>query len=103
MQQMTTLLLTVDSDVVEELFTLLREHDPGVQRSRRKNLDGAAATSWILVAGVAVQSAPAILAQLRAFLTRNRVGVLEADGIKITNPGPEDVDKVLDVLRSPKG
>lgn len=91
MAETMTMVLTCDADAVEDLYALLREHDADAQRSTRRNLDGEAATTWVLVAGVAVQTAPALLDSLRKFLTRNRVEEIKVGDVTVRNPGPEEI------------
>ncbi|WP_109524655.1 hypothetical protein [Nocardia aurea] len=99
---METIILTCGADDVDEIDRHLSENGVAAQRSPRRQLDGAAATTWVLVAGVAVQSAPAILTSLRDLLTRNRVRELKIGDVTIVNPSPADVDKLLEERREPR-
>ncbi|WP_433579234.1 hypothetical protein [Nocardia brasiliensis] len=96
---METFVIACEADEVDEIDSSLRENGVTAQRSPRRQLDGAAATTWVLVAGVAIQSAPAILASLRDLLVRKRVSELKFGDVTITNPNPEDVAKLIEVLR----
>ncbi|MFI9508468.1 hypothetical protein [Nocardia sp. NPDC052566] len=97
---METLIITCGAEVADEVDARLRANDITAQRSPRRNIDGAAATTWVLVAGVAVQSAPAILNSLRDLLTRKQVGEFTFGDVTISNPSPEDVAELIEVLRT---
>lgn len=77
------------------LVSLLSEHGLKPQSSQRRNLDGSAAVSWIVLASVTIRTAPVFLRVLSEFLTRNRVQRIEVSGVTIDNPRPEDVDRLL--------
>lgn len=94
------LLITCEPEAVKPLEQVLTELDVRPQSSLRRNLDGVAATSWLVVAGMAVTQAPAVIQALTELLSRNRVRRIECAGVVIDNPRPEDVDRLLAALPS---
>jgi hypothetical protein len=96
---MSALLITCPEDAVEEVDTVLGAHGVVSQRSPRRNLDGSAVTSWMVVAAVAVRTAPAVLESLRDLLNRGRVEEISFGDVKIVNPRPDDVEKLIEVIR----
>lgn len=89
------LIVVSDEDLVGPLVQLLDAHGATASSSSRRNLDGAAVTSWLVIAGVAIQAAPDILRALTEFLTRHRVHRIEFNGVVVENPRPEDVDEIM--------
>lgn len=96
---MTVLLIAGDAESVEEFDAVLRALGVSAQRSPRRNLDGAAVTAWVLAASVGLRMAPAILIAVRDLLNRKRVQELTFGDVKITNPSPDDVAKLIETLR----
>jgi hypothetical protein len=94
-----TLILTCtaeDVDAVQEFFTA---QEADVQASPRRQLDGASATTWIVAATFAIKAAPLMVNALREFLTRNNVREIKFGDVSITNPRPEDTEKLIEVIR----
>jgi hypothetical protein len=78
-----------------ELDGSLRPRALDVQASERRNLDGAATASWVVVATVLIESLPATLQALAGFLRRNQVEAIQVGELVIKNPRPEDVEAAL--------
>ncbi|MDB5910961.1 MAG: hypothetical protein JWP34_5075 [Massilia sp.] len=89
------LMITCDEELVAPLHELMRSRGLDAQASERRNLDGAALTSWLVLAGVAVKVAPELLREITGFLGRDRVRRIEYDGFVIENPRPQDVDELV--------
>jgi hypothetical protein len=86
------MVITCPSETVEPLTVLSSEHDAEVQSSDRRNLDGEALTSLLVIISVGIKTAPAFLQALTKFLQRNQVERIECEGIVIEKPRPEDVE-----------
>src|SRR5690242_7575971 len=99
MSGQTTVVLTCDASVADELRRVLADGGADVQAYSQRQLDGSAAASWVFLATVAIRPTPALLDSLRAFLTRNHVGKVTVGDVTITSPRPEDVDTLLEIVR----
>ena len=89
-----TVILT-DPGEVEQLraqLTAITGEEPLV--SDRRGIDGSAA-GWLLLATTTVQALPAILDSIRGLITRNAVGEIEVDGVRMVKPRPGDIDRLL--------
>jgi len=94
--------MTCDAEDYDLIRKVIAEHADEVQASPRRQLDGASAVSWVLVAAIAVQKAPALIHAIGDFLTRNSVREIKVGKVSITNPQPEDVTRILDMLEQSK-
>jgi hypothetical protein len=95
------LIVVSQEDTASNLLSVLRDQGLQPQSSGRRNLDGAAVSSWLVVASIAVKMAPDILRALADLLRHNQVDSIEYDGFKIVHPRPEDVDEILKRLPPP--
>jgi hypothetical protein len=93
-----TLLITCDSEIIEDLRDAISGQDALVQTSPRRQIDGASATSWLLVVTVAIHTAPQLLQAIRDLLTRNNIREIKFDKVSITNPRAEDIPRILDAI-----
>jgi len=89
------MMITCDKAAVREIERLLDSRDIAFQSSERRNLDGVAVTSWLVLAGVALKVAPDLIRALTEFLRRNQVQKIEYRGLVIDRPRPEDVDAII--------
>jgi hypothetical protein len=100
----TSLTLICDGEQIPALTATLENAGVDVQVSQLRQLDGAAATSWIAVATVAIPTVPVLLDSLREFLTRNRPKKLtitrNGEQLDIDNPDPAAVDRLIDFMTS---
>lgn len=91
-----TLIVQCAPDEAEPLVAALAAHAVVAQATPRLSLDGAVATSWLVVAGIGLRAAPEILRRVSEFLTRDRVESIEIDGLVVKNPRADDVRKIID-------
>lgn len=103
MDEIGSLFVECDPEAAGELRRILEAQGSEVEGSSRRQLDGAQAESWVLVATMAVQTAPRILDALKGFLTRDAVKSVTAGDIKIENPRPEHVQQLLDAAMAHRG
>lgn len=89
------MMIVCDKAAVHEIEQVLSTYDIAFQSSERRNLDGAALTSWIVLAGVAVKVAPDLIRALTEFLRRHQVQRIEYGTIVIDRPRSQDVDAIL--------
>ena len=94
-EDVAVLTLFCESTQVQALRASLAPKGLDVQTSERRNLDGTAVESWLVLATVAVQSLPATLQALTSFLRRNKIESLQLGDLVINNPRPEDVEAAL--------
>lgn len=94
------LIIKCDADVLDELSALLREAEVTVETSPQRHLDGGQVNDWIVLATVAIQTAPALLDALSRFLTRNNLVSVSYGDIEIKNPRPEDVPALVSGIES---
>jgi hypothetical protein len=94
-----TLLVTCAAEDVGLIRELLVAQDADVQASPRRQLDGASVTTWVIAATVAIRTMPLVINALRDFLTRNNVREIKFGEVSITNPRPEDTEKLIEVIR----
>jgi hypothetical protein len=87
---------------VSQLEEAMRGGGADVQTSPRRQLDGAAVTSWVTVATAGIAAAPALLGSLRQFLTRNHPKSIQYGDLVIENPGPAAVDAIVAHMTSHK-
>ncbi|MFI2710216.1 hypothetical protein ACH495_08815 [Micromonospora sp. NPDC018662] len=99
-----TLVVVCAEDAAQPLVEVLDARGVAAQASGRRNLDGAAVTSWMVVAGVALKMAPDILRALAELVKQFRVGRVEMNlderTIAVDNPGPADVEELLRQFRT---
>jgi len=94
-ERVEVLIATADEDDASALRAALGPAAPeGVHVFERKNLGGDAAT-WLVLASVLAPQIPAVLTFVLALVNRNRVGVLKVGDVEITNPTPEQVERLL--------
>jgi hypothetical protein len=94
-----TYLITCDGDQGEATRGALVHAGAEVQATEKHMLDGATVTSWMMVATVAITTAPAFLRALKDLLSRNAVRSITYGDMTITNPRPEHVDQLLKDLQ----
>jgi hypothetical protein len=92
-------LITCDADQGEATREALANAGAEVQAAEKHMLDGATATSWMMVATVAITTAPAFLGALKDLLSRNAVRSITYGDVTITNPRPEHVKQLLEDLQ----
>jgi hypothetical protein len=100
MDEEAALIILCDEDTSSRLLSVLSQHGIAPQASQRRNIDGSAAVSWMILASMAIRTAPDVLRALSQFLTRDRVRRIEFSGLTIDNPRPEDVDAIINGLSS---
>jgi hypothetical protein len=91
----TTLVFDCAAEEVVAVSSALQSAGAQVQGSERQMLDGSTATAWVMVATTAITAAPAMLNALKDFLRRDAVTSVSVGGVTITNPRPEDVERIL--------
>jgi hypothetical protein len=91
-----TLMIECAPDEAEPLVAALAEQEVAAQATPLYGLDGAAATSWLVVEGIGLRAAPEIIRRIGDFLTRDRVESIEVDGLVVKNPRAADVQKIID-------
>jgi hypothetical protein len=89
------LMIHCDEAAVHEIEQTFVTHGIAYQSSGRRNLDGAALTSWLVLAGVAVKVAPDLIRALTEFIRRHQVQRIEYGSLVIDRPRPEDVDAIV--------
>ena len=87
--------ITCGPDVGDQLRSVVHIEGVDVEGAQRRGLDGTQAASWMVVATVAIKSAPTFLQALKEFLTRNQVSAITVGSTTIQNPRPVDVDRLL--------
>ncbi|HZO69828.1 MAG TPA: hypothetical protein VFB74_32945 [Kribbellaceae bacterium] len=97
-----TLVVEGDKAAAEAVAAALTGAGVPSQTSGRRNLDGAAVTSWLVVAGLAVQAAPAALRALAEVVKQFRVGRIEIDipagKLVADNPRTGEIQSLLQQL-----
>jgi hypothetical protein len=94
----TTILIICDEKVVQPLLSVMDRHGIVAQSSKRRNLDGADVTSWVVVASIAIKFAPEILRAIADVLRSGRVQSIKYGNFVIEYPQPEDVEQIIDRL-----
>ena len=89
-------LVTSDQGAAEEAAREL-SGTPGDEPlvSEKRALDGGVA-QWVVLGAVAAGNLQPFLEVILRLVQRNKVGTIKAGDIEITNPRPEDVDRLLD-------
>ena len=100
MPNIDTLIVKCDAGVVDSLTASFDESEAAIESSPLRHLDGQQANDWIVLIGIAVQTAPQVLDALRRFLTRNNIRSVKFGGVEIENPRPEDVERLVAVVTS---
>ncbi|PTA43267.1 hypothetical protein [Micromonospora sp. RP3T] len=99
-----TLVAVCAEEAAQPLVDTLTARGVAAQASGRRNLDGAAVTSWMVVAGVALKMAPDILRALAELVREFRVGRVEMNlaerTFAVDNPGPADIEELLRQFRA---
>lgn len=94
-----TLIVVCAEDAAQPLVEALRTRGVAAQASGRRNLDGAAIASWMVVAGVALKMAPDILRALGELVKQFRVARVEVNletrSLVIDNPRAVNVDEMV--------
>jgi hypothetical protein len=100
--EQATLIVEGDQESAKAIVTMLDSFGVTAQASGRRNLDGAAITSWLVVAGLAVKAAPDILRALAELVKELRLGSVTVDlktqKIKIDRPGAEQIRELIEKL-----
>jgi hypothetical protein len=89
-------LVTSDQGAAEEAAREL-SGTPGDEPlvSEKRGLDGGVA-QWVVLGAVAAGNLKPFLDVVLRLVQRNKVEIIKAGDIEITNPRPEDVDRLLD-------
>ena len=95
-----TLLVTCRVESVSLIRELLEAQDADVQTLPRQQFDPESAATWVVAGTVAIRTMPRVIEALREFLTRNNVRQIRIGDVSITNPRPEDTDKLIEVIRN---
>lgn len=102
-QEQATLIVLSDEEAAQAVVTMLRTYGVVAQASGRRNLDGAAMTSWLVVAGLAVKTAPDILRALADLVKAFRLGHVTVDmkehKLELDNPGSDEIQDLVRLLR----
>jgi hypothetical protein len=94
------LIITSDADEAEQLVKALREAGLEVQASERRNLDGAAASEWIIAAVATMQAMPHIIRSLQPFFDRRKIRQIKFGDTVLKDIQPEDAAKLIKLIRS---
>jgi hypothetical protein len=96
-----TVVINASQDAAEAIRQEI-ESQSGTQTrlSERRNLDGTTAT-WIIVAQLAVQALPHVLAIIKEF--RTKVTKVTVAGIEIENPTQDDLRRLLTMAEAGPG
>ena len=87
--------ITCAADVAGQLGDVVQGAGVEIESAQRRGLDGTQAASWMVVATVAIKTAPAFLQALKEFLTRDEVSAITVGTTTIQNPRPADVERLL--------
>jgi hypothetical protein len=90
----------VDRALADEVQELLTRAGADVEGSATRGYDGAQTASWLVIATTAITAAPAMLAELREFLGRNKARSISVGELTIENPSPQDVDRAWELVQS---
>ena len=95
-----TIVVSGTKDVIDAIRAAM-DAQPGSQTSvtSRRNLDGNTA-AWIVVASLAVQALPTVLAFVKDSLASKKVKKIKVGDVEIENPTPEQVESLLKEHRS---
>jgi hypothetical protein len=93
------LVITCDADEAEQLVEALRGTGLEVYASERRNLDGAAASEWVIAAAATMQAVAPILRALMPFFDRRRVRVFKFGDLVMQDVQPEDAAMLIAKLR----
>lgn len=97
----TPLIIRCDADVAEQLVSALRDVGLEVHASERRNLDGAAASEWIIAAAVAMQAASRVIRSLEPFFNRRMITEVTFGNVVLKNVHPDDAAKLITQIRDP--
>lgn len=95
----STLIIMCDADEAEQVVRALRTLDLDVQASERRNLDGAAASMWILALPAAMQAMPRIIGALQPFFDRRKIRRIQFGDTVLEEVQPEDAAKLIEQIR----
>lgn len=98
-EEQGTLIVTGEEDAVKAITAILTEYGLTPHATQRRNLDGAAVTSWLVMALIMVKTAPDILRAIADLVKETRIGRVELDlnsrKIVIENPRPGQVEELV--------
>jgi hypothetical protein len=95
MAEATLILQTTDKSGAEAIDRIIQDNggSAGIV-TQPKNLSGEVAT-WIVAVTAFTQALPPLLAAIKDLMARDRVKELDIAGVKVTNPTPEVVERLL--------
>jgi hypothetical protein len=102
-EEQIVLLIDCGEPLLEPIKSMLASHDLDVQSSQRRDMDGAVATSFLVLASIAIRTAPVLLDAITRFLQRHQVRRIEFGDYAIDNPRPEDIEELVRRLPQPGG
>jgi hypothetical protein len=76
-------MITCDNAVAREIEQLLAARGIAFQSSEQRNLDGLALTEWLVLARVAVKTAPDLIRALTEFIRSGQIKLIEWGNIRI--------------------
>ena len=90
-----TLILRTDKSGAETIDRIVQDNggSAGIV-TEPKHLGGDVAT-WIVAVTAFTQALPPLLAAIKDLVTHDRVKEMEIDGVKVTDPTPEVVERLL--------
>jgi hypothetical protein len=97
---MRILIVQCDESCARELSQLLSRDAVPNQASQRRNIEGDIAV-WVVTIGLTVRMLPAILSSIKDLLRVRRIEKITVGDIEITQPRPQDVDRIIDKLSGP--
>lgn len=92
------LIITCGRDVAEKLVKALHDAGLEVHASERRNLDGAAASEWIVAAAVAVAAVSRVIRSLQPFFGHEIEEITFGD-VSIKGIQPDDAAKLIALIR----
>lgn len=90
-----TLVLRTDKSGAETIDRIVQDHggSAGIV-TQPKHLGGDVVT-WIVAVTAFTQALPPLLAAIKNLMAHNRVKEIEIGGVKVTDPTPEVVERLL--------
>lgn len=95
------LIITCDAGEAERLAQALRDAGLEVHASERRNLDGAAASEWIIASAVAVQAMSHVIRSLLPFFQGRKIRELKFGDTVMKDVQPEDAAMLIALIRDP--